>query len=148
MWLLLGFKHLLNKARYMYNKILKHHHALSYPLCPTVHHIKVMDKLGWKVTPPQAVCFVCEYFPNSKLRQLGNSSLTRRKMQIKEATIQTSNEAEQFCLIKLVQAVQSLREKNIHSMAWWENGQIIEYKLINVSSPCSEQWIAFRKLKR
>lgn len=66
----------------------------------------------------------------------------------KNPTIQTSNEAGAFCLIKLVQAVQSWREKYIHSMAWRENGQIIKYKLINVSSPCSEQWIAFRKLKR
>lgn len=51
-------------------------------------------------------------------------------------------------LIKLVHAVQSLKKKKNALMSRRESGQIIKYKLISVLNPSTEQWIAFRKLKK
>lgn len=66
---------------------------------------------------------------------------------LQNCTIPDVDNVESSHLIKLVHAVQSLkRKKKLHLCR--ESGQIIKYKLISVLIPCSEHWIAFRKLKR
>lgn len=67
---------------------------------------------------------------------------------LQNCTIHNVDNVKSSHLIKLVHAVQSLKKKKNALMSRRESGQIIKYKLISVLNPSTEQWIAFRKLKK